>query len=269
MTATMNPTASTSSLLSAGVESGESDASTTASEQNYCSTPQTMSAPVKWSDVNQGTVDPSVMMSQVEWMAVAVPAECAPGGTCDGLWKNGADEKILIEKLDIMFESGVTWKMEMHSLTNISVEVNGETNHAELDMNGGRLLWDDGDVWTFYGQAGDTSPCTPQPVTELPCMMSPTGANQVPYSMMPFFPKSPTGAQEVLMQPQYQCTPTNGNWNAPADETTENWEVCWDWSKKGWCKKGTQCKWYHPAAEGNAGFQKSWTPEAAEGPCPW
>jgi hypothetical protein len=263
----MHPTDSSSSLISAAVdqvEIGESDASTTASEQNYPSTPQTTSAPVKWSDVTNGTVDQTAM-PHVEWMAVAVPTECAPGGACDGLWKNGADERILIEKLDIMFESGVTWKMEMHSLTSISVEVNGETNHAELDMHGGRLLWDDDDVWTFYGQAGDTSPCTPQPVTELPCMMSPTGANTVPYTMMPFFPKSPTPApQDSLMQPQYQCIPTTGSWNAPAD----NWEVCWDWSNKGWCKKGAQCKWYHPTAEGNTASQKKWTP-ASTAPCPW
>jgi len=237
----MNLIASTPSLISDRMDSGESDASTTASEQNYCSTPQTLNAPLKWSDVTHGTIDHSAMMSQVEWMAVAVPTECAPGGACDGLWKNGADEKILIEKLDIMFESGVTWEMEMHSLTNISVEVNGQTTHAELDMSGGRLLWNDGDVWTFYGQAGDTSTGTPQPVSQLPCMMSPTGATKVPYTMMPFFPKSPTVSQEASMRPEYQCTPTD----------VENWEVCWDWTKKGWCKKGLQCKWYHPSAEGS------------------
>merc|ERR1719199_719564 len=43
------------------------------------------------------------------WMAVAVPAEFAPPGApgpFDGLWKNGEDERIVIDHEEILFESG-------------------------------------------------------------------------------------------------------------------------------------------------------------------
>jgi len=209
-------------------------------------------APLMWPST---TVDEQWVEPQIEWMAVAVPTECAPSGACDGLWKNSADEKILIEKLEIMFESGVTWEMQMHSLTNVSVEVNGEQIYAELDLSGGRLFWSDGDVWTFFGQAGDASECTPQAVTELPIMMSPTAAMEVPCMMMPFameescsmpfhddatwmpcMMESPIAMQDV---PAFQCIPTNA----------EECEVCWDFAKKGWCPWGAKCEWYHPAPE--------------------
>merc|ERR1719217_1226555 len=108
-------------------------------------------------------------MPQIEgWVAVAVPTECVPPGAFDGLWKNNADEKILIEKLEIMFESGVTWYMEMHSLTTLSVEVDGEKVDAELDSTGEKLFWSEGDVWTFLGGVEEAppqcAPCAPQPV---------------------------------------------------------------------------------------------------------
>merc|ERR1719443_1074385 len=102
-----------------------------------------------------------------------MPAECAPPGAFDGLWKNMADEKILIEKLEIMFESGVTWQMEMHSLTKISVEIDGENVDGELDGSSGNLLWSDGDVWTFHGHAQEIQANEPMPETQMPCMMVP------------------------------------------------------------------------------------------------
>jgi hypothetical protein len=151
-----------------------------------------------------------------------------------------------------MFESGVNWEMQMHSLTTMSVEVNGERIDAELDLSGGRLFWSDGDVWTFFGQAGNASECTPQAVTELPIMMSPTAAMEVPCMMMPFaieetgimpfhdentwmpcMMESPIAMQDVS---SLQCLPTS----------TEECEVCWDFAKKGWCSRGKKCEWYHP-----------------------
>lgn len=180
------------------------------------------STPVLWCGMPE---DPTL---QIEgWVAVAVPAECAPPGAFDGLWMNKGEEKILIEKLDIMFESGETWNMEMHSLTNISVEVEGEQFCGELDTSGdvAVLKWSDGDVWTFYGKVGDSPEVPPQVVPEIPCMMPPF-----------MMPESMPVVEMTLCN---QCLPPDA----------EKWEICWDWKKKGWCPRGSNCEWYHPVVD--------------------
>jgi hypothetical protein len=188
-------------------------------------------APVMW--CSPGIVDEN---SPMNWVAVAVPTECAPPGAFDGLWKSSSDEKILIERLEIMFESGVAWNMEMHSLTSISVEVGGQKIYAELDGNGEKLLWSDGDVWTFFGQVDDPpQQCATQAVPELPCMM------------MPFIPEG-AAVEDVPMPPQNQWIPRSVDTWEPV-QRPETWELCWDWEKKGRCPRGVNCEWYHPMPE--------------------
>jgi hypothetical protein len=172
--------------------------------------PEIANAPIMWCGV------PDEMAEQpVEWMAVAVPVDMAPAGAFDGLWTNNMGETILIDKLQIMFESGFTWQMEMHSLTSISVQLNGQDLHADFDN--GTLRWNDGDVWTFLGQ----------PVTaamDMPCS---------PCMTMPLLPNEATTAPEMTQ----------------VLKKAENWEICWDWKKKGRCPRGAKCEWYHPQPE--------------------
>merc|ERR1711968_195278 len=99
-----------------------------------------------------------------QWVPVAMPIECAPTGTLDGRWMNRDGERILIERLEIMFESGVVWNMDMHSPTQISVEIDGAKFDAELDESGEQLIWSDGDIWDFHGRVEDSA--QPQESTE-------------------------------------------------------------------------------------------------------
>jgi len=194
-------------------------------------------APVMWCSVPQG---PSVInenapyvMPQIDgWVAVAVPTECAPPGAFDGLWKNNADEKILIEKLEIMFESGITWGMEMHSLTNISVQVDGQTLHAELDITGQNLLWSDGDTWAFFGQVQDPPECAP-------CIMVEESFPESCMMMPCMMPETFAGFEDMSMLPMNQ-------WPSPP---VDNFDLCWDWAKKGQCPRGSNCEWHHPMQE--------------------
>jgi hypothetical protein len=179
-------------------------------------------APVMWCTAPQGPVD--------GWVAVAIPTECAPPGAFDGLWKNSSDEKILIERLEIMFESGVTWDMEMLSLTNVSVTIEGETVYGELDPSGERLLWSDGDVWTFFGQSSDSPQNAAQTMGDVPCMM------------MPIMPENITVCEFCEEAPM----PSASQW---MPQQMEKWEICWDWQQKGWCPRGANCEWYHPSPD--------------------
>lgn len=209
------------------------------------SLPQHAGAPVMWCSMPQspsgadGNSTFPVMGPQIGgWMAVAMPAECAPAGALDGLWVNDANERILIDKLKIMFDSGITWDMTMHSLTEISVMVDDEKFTAELDNSGCRLLWSDGDVWTFSGQAQQPSEesqqWTPEAMSELPCM-SPGDLSAFSCMMVPIFPENA------------QLPPPPKNQVIPRD--AKKWEICWDWKKKGCCPRGASCDWYHPAPE--------------------
>jgi len=212
------------------------------------SCPDMANAPVMW--CNPGTMGESLPHPmQIEgWMPVAVPIECAPAGAFDGLWKNDANEKILIEKLEIMFESGVSWDMEMHSMTNISVTLKDQTFYAELDGSGQQLLWSDGDVWTFHGRVQSSKeevtpevPCAMMQEMMMPILTNPEEMQMLPVDccqqedMVMHFPIS----EEVQMLPTMQCMPAN----------EELWDICWDWQKKGRCPRGSSCEWYHPELE--------------------
>jgi len=205
-------------------------------------------APVMWCSLpkSPSNADGSTAeMPQISgWMAVTVPIECAPAGAFDGLWKNNADEKILIEKLEIMFESGMTWNMEMHSVNNLSVTVEGQTIDAQLNATGTQLLWSDGDVWNFFGSAQDgPSECLPQPAMEIPMEMP---------MMMPYYPQEgcmmspPVYDEQMMANEQMMGMPAMSNW-MPTPAPSDN-DICWDWKKKGWCRS-TNCKWYHPEPE--------------------
>lgn len=186
-------------------------------------------APIMWCNPSMMTDSSSIPMQIEGWMPVAVPADCAPPGAFDGLWKNDAGEKILIEGLEIMFESGVAWEMEMHSCSSMSVKLNGEPVYGELDSSGEQLLWTDGDVWTFFGRAQTDS--SPEAVPEVPCVMMPVMTQPDEVAMPSMMP--------VMLPEEMICMPANG----------EKWETCWDWAKKGWCPRGMNCEWYHPAPE--------------------
>jgi len=191
-------------------------------------------APVMWCSAPDGPID--------GWMAVAVPTECAPEGAFDGLWTNQAEERILIDKLEIMFESGVTWCMEMHSAASLSVVVDGSQIYAELDSSGANLIWSDGDIWTFCGKATESaSNDENQAIT----------AEAAAGMMMTFLPDSATYAVDSFpdqqMYPMYQelDMPPPSTW-VPREKKIDEWEICWDLKKKGWCPRGANCEWYHP-----------------------
>lgn len=214
------------------------------------SLPHLPSAPVMWCNVPQsntvidGNTAFPVMMPQIEapqgYVAVAMPAECAPPGALDGLWQNDTEERILIDKLKIMFESGITWDMTMHSMTKISVFIDGSEYIAELDASGRHLLWSDGDIWTFFGQA-QQSPQEPQwnpeAMAEMPCM-TPVDMPDFQCMMMPVMPENVPTAEAMTMPPKNTWIPRDA----------KKWEMCWDWKKKGWCPRGADCDWYHPSS---------------------
>lgn len=188
------------------------------------------------------------MMPQADgWVAVAMPAEYAPNGAFDGYWKNNEGENISIDKLNIAFESGVSWDMEMHSLTSISVHINGQEHRAEFDGLE-NLLWSDGDVWIYVGphaqqDASMESSCISMPFNgiasvESPCMSMPFNGICSGYMEQPFSAEV-AAMEEVQMPMMSQCIPKNA----------KNWETCWDWSKKGFCPRGAKCDWYHPVPE--------------------
>jgi len=206
-------------------------------------------APVMWCSLptSPSMADGSTAeMPQISgWMAVIVPTECAPAGAFDGLWKNNADEKILIDKLEIMFECGMTWNMEMHSVNNLSVTVEGQTIDAQLDASGTQLLWSDGDVWNFFGSAQDgPTECPPQPAMEIPMEMP---------MMMPYYPEEgcmmspPVYDEQMMGNEQMMGMPAMCDW-MPTPAPSDKWEICWDWKKKGRCPR-TTCEWYHPEPE--------------------
>merc|ERR1719387_2881650 len=103
----------------------------------------------------------------------------------------------------------------MHSMNEISVEVDGEEHRAEFD-GCGKLTWSDGDVWMFMCH-------------------SPTAAA--------------TGMMPCMTMPFMQCEPCEEPVRMPSQlppQSAEKWEICWDWKKKGWCPRGAKCDWYHP-----------------------
>lgn len=165
------------------------------------------------------------------WVAVAVPAECAPAGApgpFDGLWTNLAKERIVIDHEDILFESGMKWVMEMTSVSTLSVTVGGEVFTATLDASAQQLLWSDNDVWTCVGQTdGQQQWASRREAEGMPPVLF-EGEQQ--FQTMP------------MMAPMaIPCAPV-------VPQEPETWEVCWDWRKKGWCPRGRDCEWYPCAA---------------------
>jgi hypothetical protein len=204
----------------------------------------------------------SAMIAHVEsWMPIAIPCECAPPGTLDGRWMNRDGEKILIEKLEIMFESGAVWNMTMHSPACISVHIDGAEFVAELDDEGEHLIWSDGDVWDFHGRVeveqqemGEES--QPQLLFQHLCeyplqgdvQLQPTWAYQAFGDHMASM-ESMQVWDGMALAPEGFAMSTEPvgpavNEMIPAD--AGDWEICWDWKKKGCCPRGVACDWYHP-----------------------
>lgn len=205
------------------------------STPEVCLTPRD-SAPVMWSQldspaVSENVVDPQ-MIAPEGWMAVAVPIEYAPPGPFDGIWTNGLDERIEIDHSEIIFENGTRWVMQVQSMTDFAVDVGGEEFCAELDLDAQKLTWNDGDVWTMVGQTPHQKNWeASKDNTEVPCIPLWEGEPAFfPVETMPMEPISPPPMPKNMMIP----------------EDAANWEVCWDWKKKGWCPRGDGCDWYHP-----------------------
>jgi hypothetical protein len=188
---------------------------------------------------------------------------------------NREGEKILIERLEIFFESGVAWTMTMLSPTQISVDVEGVEFTAELDQEAEHLIWSDGDVWDFHGRVDIEDP--PQQIAEGLQIQWPDKTCSAPSEQPevvlqqswdclafgePFIPIEPMQdatnclmweglpltcegtpfmSQEATTE-QLSLSPVNQMLPADAKE----WEICWDWKKKGCCPRGVACDWYHP-----------------------
>jgi len=211
------------------------------STPEMCFSPRQMDSPPNWCGMPQPEFSsgcdsigfPQLVLPdipQIEgWMPILVPAEHAPPGAFDGIWKNSLDERIVIHHSEIIFESGMRWAMRIHSHTHFSVEVEDEEFEAELVTEARCLKWSDGDNWTCIGQTENqqqwSSIASPDP--EAPCLLW----EQAQVAGEPFFPI------EVPPQPL----------NTQIPKEAETWEICWDWKKKGWCPRGHACDWYHPS----------------------
>lgn len=207
------------------------------STPEVCLTPRDMGAsPLLWCGVPQTEFSSGCesapfppLVPQIEgWMPILVPAEHAPPGAFDGIWKNSLDERIVIQHSEITFDSGIKWAIRMHSHTMFSVEVEDEEFEAELDPETRCLEWSDGDTWTCIGQTENQQQwaTVTQSDPDVPCLLW-EGAQVAGEA---FFPA------EMPPQPL----------NTQIPEDAKNWEICWDWKKKGWCPRGVACDWYHP-----------------------
>jgi hypothetical protein len=253
----------------------ESDSDDESDAVVQCS-PASGNAPILWCSAPPSPMhaDSGAMMGQVGgWIPVTMPIECAPTGTLDGRWMNLDGEKILIERLEIMFESGVIWNMQMHSPTQISIEIEGAKFDAELDEDGEHLIWSDGDIWDFHGRVEDAAQpqasdeasqaqwCQPQfgePTQVEADSLQPSWtcqeftlqapmqdmADGMVWEVMPGMQMISDGflipPMEVLADPPAMSL----NQMMPAE--AQQWEICWDWKKKGCCPRGVSCDWYHP-----------------------
>lgn len=227
------------------------------STPEVCLSPREMGmSPLMWCGMPQpefegGNAAIPQLIPQIEgWMPILVPAEHAPPGAFDGIWQNSQGERILIDHSEIAFETGITWVMQVHSLTDFSVKVEDEEFVAMLDSETRSLKWSDGDTWTCIGQTENqqqwANVAPPDP--EVPCLL--WDAAQV--AGEPFFPPE--------MLPQQQPL------NTLIPKDAENWEICWDWKKKGWCPRGVACDWYHPLPEVGPNFCKPCVGSSFDGP---
>jgi hypothetical protein len=210
------------------------------STPEVCLSPRDMgTSPMMWCGVPQpefGGCAPDCFqqLPQIEgWMPILVPAEHAPPGAFDGIWTNSLDERIVIQHSEIIFESGIRWAIRMIDPTAFSVEVEGEEFEAELENETRCLKWSDGDTWTCIGQTENQQQWAGVPVAAPDPDVLMAWEGQVAGEQ--FFPV------EMPMPPQQPL-------NTQIPKEAENWEICWDWKKKGWCPRGVACDWYHPCA---------------------
>ena len=68
----------------------------------------------------------------------------ASSNTFDGEWEGRG----IIDGATLRWWSGRTSQITVSNSSTFSVELHGATYRAELDPARGRLLWNDGDVWT-------------------------------------------------------------------------------------------------------------------------
>lgn len=179
-------------------------------------------------DQNQATCDNqdfAPMVPQIEgWIPVVLPVEQAPPGAFDGIWKNEQEEIIEINHSQIMFQSGESWIPQVLSPTSISVQVSGLEFNAEFDPDALTLSWNDGDIWNRIDQTDNQKQWA---------TVSPQSADG---SCLLWEAAQVTGEQFFV-----DSTPTTKE----IPEDAQEWEVCWDWAKKGWCPRAN-CEWYHP-----------------------
>jgi hypothetical protein len=206
------------------------------------STPEGISTPEMCLSPRGPEAEPSTwcmpQVPQIEgWVAVAVPAEFAPPGApgpFDGLWTNRAEERIVIDHDEILFEGGMQWVANMMSVTSFSVFLGEEEFTAELDMASHTLSWSDGDVWSCVGQTDCQQRWAAAREAE--------GMPPVLFEGEQYFQMAPMPAQPAMVLE----APVDLPKNQLIPQDAKSWEVCWDWAKKGWCKRGSACEWYHP-----------------------
>lgn len=183
--------------------------------------------------------------SNQAWVPVAIPIEylqAAEEGTAihpacffNGFWQNSNSETIMIDGAELKFENGPVWTMKESNLNGFTVEVAGEEYRAEVAIGGQQILWSDGDIWTCVGRLqNEPSPLWFQDQSELESIMRAGEGYIASPSEMICMDDVPT----MLMS-----APQLSSENLQEDD----WEECWEWKKKGWCRRGADCEWKHPA----------------------
>lgn len=189
--------------------------------------------------------------AQVEgWVPVAIPVEyfqavqegeaVCPVTFIDGYWQNGAGENIYIDGSDIAFENGPMWRMKDRNFNGFIIELNGEDYYAEVGAGGHQITWSDGDLWTRVDVQMQPEPMWIQD----PC--------QYENMMMP--------AEAFLANPEMICMPAMEDQKFQTGEKAEeeDWEVCWEFSKSGWCRKGDRCEWKHVCSSSRTWRKNTW-----------
>jgi len=260
-------------LIESDSDDDEDDAAAAANVPTFDRNHAPDTAPILWCSPPQTPMLSDESSANFTWVPVAIPAECAPPGTLDGRWMNRDGERILIDKLEIMFESGVIWSMNMHSPTCISVDIDGAEFSAELEDKGEHLLWSDGDVWEFHGrvhveeqpekfeeklQSQWVYQQADAPSMHMEAQMQPTWGYQAEGQVVSMEPLQPTWEAMPLVSDAFivppndnfleQSPPTMPSLNEMMPTHAKEWEICWDWKKKGCCPRGVSCDWYHPPA---------------------
>jgi len=182
---------------------------------------------------------------QVEaWVPVAIPLEyvtvSSDGETIlsacffNGFWQNNQNERVMIEGVELRFESGPVWLMKEQNFHGFTVELNGVEYMAEIVAGGQQIIWSDGDIWTCIGRfQHERSPLWISDPSQLECIMCASDTSVTA-------PSEKVSVDDVAASAGEAA-------NGLDDES--NWDVCWEWSKSQWCRKGAACKWKHPARD--------------------